>query len=145
VSHDPQRFAAKVRKATAEGPFTVEPTEAGFVLSAEITGPPRARGRRHRERLTHLVTLDPAAGTYLVTDTRETLGEATEKGASLLRLDKRAEAPLDPGVEAHRILAATAAELGWSPARTGPSSGLVVAIIAAVCVVVLVVALLLIR
>jgi hypothetical protein len=39
VSHDPQRFAAQVRKATAEGPFTVEPTEAGFVLSAEITGP----------------------------------------------------------------------------------------------------------
>lgn len=140
MTPDPAAFAARVRKAATAGPYTVERTEAGFTLTAEVTGPPRARGARNRERLTHVVALDPAAGTYQVTDTRETLGEADSAG-SLLRLDRKI--PVDPGVEAHRMLAAAAAELGWVPARTAVRPGLVLGIIAAVFVVVLVVALLL--
>ncbi|WP_181782154.1 hypothetical protein, partial [Pseudonocardia pini] len=80
MSLDPAPLVARVRKAAASGPYALERTDAGFVLTAEVTGPPRARGRRHTERLTHVVALDPAAGTYRVTDTRYTLGEAAEQG-----------------------------------------------------------------
>jgi hypothetical protein len=142
MSLDPAAFVAAVRKSAASGPYALERTGSGFVLSAEVTGPPRARGRRNTERLTHAVALDPVTGTYRVTDTRETLGEAAEQGGSLLRLDRRAAAPVDPGVEAHRMLTAAAAELGWRPATSTPRPGLVVGIIVAFCLVVLVVALL---
>ncbi|GAA4535408.1 hypothetical protein [Pseudonocardia xishanensis] len=141
MTSSPEAFVAKVRKAAKAGPYTVERTPDGFVLTAEVVGPPRARGRRHRERLTHAVVL--AEGTYRVTDTRETLDEAPEQGGSLLRLDRRAEAPVDPAVEAHRMLTGIAAELGWAPARAAVSPHLVLGIIAAFCLVVLVVALLL--
>jgi hypothetical protein len=138
VRPDPAAFTAMVRKAVQAGPYSVERTDTGFTLTAEVTGPPQARGRRNRERLTHVVALDPATATYRVTDTRETLGEADSAG-SLLRLDRRI--PVDPGVEAHRALASAAAELGWRPARARVSPGLVLGIIAAVFVLVLVVAL----
>jgi hypothetical protein len=143
MSLDPDALVAKVRKAARPGPYTLERTDSGFVLTAEVTGPPRARGRRNRERLTHAVALDPAAGTYRVTDSRETLGEAGDQGTSLLRLDRRAAATVDPGVEAHRMLAAAAAELGWVPGGSAVRPGLVVGVIAVLCLVVLVVALLL--
>lgn len=138
---DPAAFAASVRRAAKAGPYVVERTEGGFTMTAEVTGPPQARGRRDRERLTHVVVLDPAAGTYAVTDRRERLGEA-ESAGSLLRLDRKV--PVDPGVEAHRMLASAAAELGWTPARTPISPALVAGITAAVLAAVLVVALLLI-
>jgi len=141
MTPDPEAFVRTVRKAAKAGPYALERTDSGFVLTAEVTGPPRARGRRNLERLTHAVVL--ADGTYRVVDTRETLGEAPEQGGSLLRLDRRAEAPVDPGVEAHRMLAQAAADLGWTPARAGVSPRLVLGIIAAFCLVVLVVALLL--
>jgi hypothetical protein len=139
----PEKLVAAVRKATQEGPYTVARTDSGFVLTAEVTGPPRARGRRHREKLTHVVVLDPEASTYRVTDTRETLGEAPEQGPSLLRLDKRAAVPVDPAVTAHAQLAEAAAGLGWRPGRATLSPRGLLMVIVGGLVLVLVIAMLL--
>ncbi|GAA1873913.1 hypothetical protein GCM10009836_63680 [Pseudonocardia ailaonensis] len=142
--NDPARLVARIRRKAVKAGWTVEADDTGFTLSAEVDGLPRARGRRYRERLTHRVELDRAAGTYRITDSRETLDEIAGGGTSLLRLDRRAEAAVDPGVEAHRLVDEAAEALGWTRGRTGPKPGQVVAVIAGVCVVVLIVALFLI-